>query len=364
MLGGAGGWAAELDFLQTRITSAAALASLALLLVFPGAARALVVTSFAPGDVTTGTRLTIRGDFSQLAAARARPKVTGRRADSSKTVSFEVLSVSPETIVARVRAVPSTKFDPAAGKTWSLVIRSPLNGGETAEADDLFTTSGPALVALPAAEAMPNETVALYALDPGAKPPTVLVGRKKAKVLRSKAAGASRDDDPWRVQFRTPKLRNGFYPVRLENSLGRAPGALQLLVFGGDAGGLVPYARVALDGLPGFDTPVCTWSEHDGQVHVEACAGDPCTRSLVLEFAPDLGGAYQPALVEFSDASAAAGGPLQLSSAGAGAKLLPAPSLDFLAGAFVATLRPADGTEGPELAVRGYFQALPGAQGP
>jgi hypothetical protein len=93
-------------------------------------------------------------------------------------------------------------------------------------------------------------------------------------------------------------------------------------------------------------------------VRVEACAGDACQRSLALEFAPDLHGAYQPALVQFSDGSIGGAAPVQLVSAAAGAKLLPAPSLDLLAGAFVAVLRSADAS-GPELRVRGYFQASP-----
>jgi len=362
MLRGARGWAPELDALQTRISRAAALTLLALLLGFPAAARALAVTSFAPGDVTTGTRLTIKGDFAELTGARARPKVFGRRSDTSKTVKFEVLAFSRRTIIARVREVPSTKSDPAAGKTWSLVVRSAAGGGETVEADDLFTTSGPALVALSDAEVTRGNTVALYALDPGAKSPTVFVGRKKAKVLRSAPAGESRDDDPWLVQFRLPKLRNGFYPVRLENSLGRAPGAAELLVFGSDAGGLGPYARVSLPGLAGFDSPTCSWSAIDGRLRVEACAGDPCTRSLTLEFEPDLHGGYEPAVVEFSDASPGVAHPQLLSSA-AGAKLLPAPSADLLAGAFIAVLRPSDGSQAPDVRVRGYFQALPSDSG-
>ena len=342
-----------------RNQAASAVSLLVLLLGFSGAAHALGVRSFAPGDVTTGTRLTIEGDFAELAAAQARPEVIGRRSDTAKTVKFEVLELSPETIVARVAEVPSTKHDPAAGKTWSLLVRSPLGGGETAEADEPFTISGPVLVSVPDAEAVPGEILPLYALDPGAKLPTVVVGKKKAKVYRSLPAGESRDADPWLVQFRAPKLRNGFHWLRLENSLGRAPGGANVLIFGGDVGGLAPYALASLDGLAGFDTSACTWSVHDGRVRMEACAGDSCVRALAVEFAPDVSGFYQPATVSFTDASVPGVEPLRLRAVAAGAKLLPSPSFALLAGAFVATLQPPGGGPGPTVRVRGYFQAQP-----
>jgi len=338
-----------------RNRRAAALTWFLCLLVIPGAARALAVRSFAPGDVTTGTRLTIEGDFAELVAAQARPLVIGRRSDTEKLVKFEVVELSPERIVAKVKEVPSTKADPAAGKTWSLLVRSPF--GETAEADEPFTTSGPALVSVPDTEAVPGQTLELFALDPGAKSPSVIVGKRKAKVFRSAPAGESRDADPWRVSFRAPKLRNGFHWLRLENSLGRAPGGAWMLIFGGDSGGLGPYALASLEGLPGFDTPVCTWSAHDGRVRMHACAGDSCARSLSVEFAPDLSGFYQPASVKLIDATLGPE-PLRLRAVSAAAKLLPAPSFDLLAGAFVATLQPPGGT-GPVVRVRGYFQAAP-----
>lgn len=340
-----------------RNRRAAAVSLLASLLLFPGAARALAVHSFEPGDVTTGTRLTIRGDFRELAAARARPQVLGRRSDTDKTVKFVVLAVSPETIVARVASVPSTKADPAAGKTWSLVVRSPVGGGATAEADEPFTISGPVLVSVPDAEGTPGETLPLYALDPGEKPPTVLVGKRKAKVFRSRPAGESRDSDPWLVEFRVPQLRNGFQRLRLENSLGRAPETAEVLVFGGDAGGLGPYLVASLDGLAGFDTPVCTWSVRDGRLRVDACAGESCARTLSIEFQPDVSGFYHPATVAFTDATLAGVEPLRLRAVTGGAKLLPAPSFALLAGAFVATLEPDGETAGRPVRVRGYFQA-------
>lgn len=332
---------------------AAAATSLALLLSFPVTARALAVTSFAPRDVTMGTRLTIKGDFAELAALRMQPRVVGRRSDTPKTVKFEVLALSRRTLIARVREVPSTKSDPAAGKTWSLVVRSPLRGGETVEADALFITAGPMLAAVPDREAMPGEILPLYAFDPGAKRPSVILGRKKTKVVRSAPAGESADNDPWLVQFRAPKLRNGFYWLRLENSLGRAPGFVPMLIYGGSVGGLVPYALVAFDGLAPLDTPVCSWSERGGRLRLDACAGESCERSLALEFEPDLQGGYRPAVVELSDL----GEGLELVSERASAKLLPSPSPELLAGAFVATLRRARGSPGPALSVRGYFQA-------
>jgi hypothetical protein len=332
---------------------AATVTSIALLLAFPSRAHALAVTSFAPRDVTTGTRLTIKGDFAELAVLRVKPEVTGQRSDTPKVVKFQVLALSRRTLIARVREVPSTKSDPAAGKDWSLVVRSPLRGGETVEADDDFTTVGPALVAVPAREAMPGEILPLYALDPGAKPPSVIVGRKKAKVLRSAPAGESADGDPWLVQFRAPRLRNGFYPLRLENSLGPAPGGVPLLIYGSTSGGLSPYASVAIDGLPGLDTSLCSWSERGGRLRLEACADESCERSLALEFEPDPQGGYAAALVELSDADEG----LELASELASAKLLPSPAPELLAGAFVATLRRAHGAAGPPLFARGYFQA-------
>jgi hypothetical protein len=160
------------------------------------------------------------------------------------------------------------------------------------------------------------------------------------------------------VRFRAPKLRNGFHWLRLENSLGRAPGGAWVLIFGGDSGGLAPYALASFEGLPGFDTPVCTWSARNGRVRMQACAADSCARSLTVEFAPDFSGFYQPAAVKLIDATAGGPEPLRLRAVAGAAKLLPAPSFDLLAGAFVATLQPV-GEPGPAVRVRGYFQAAP-----
>jgi len=337
---------------------AAVLATALSCLGFPLFAHALAVTGFEPRDVTIGTRLTIRGDFAELTAARSQPKVQGRRFDTSKTVQFQVLAYSRRTIIARVRDVPSTKWDPAAGKTWSLVVRSAA--GDIAEADDLFTTPGPTLVTVTAREVVPGGGLTLYAIDPGTKPPTVVIGRKKAKVLRNAPAGESRDDDPWRVQLRVPRLRNGFYALRLENSLGRAPGSVPMLVYGGDVAGLVPYASASLQGRPALDAPLCSWSGHGDRIRVSACAGDPCARELALELVPDGSGGWTPADVVVTYAAASGGAPEVLESVSAQAKLLPAPSPELLAGAFVAWLRPVAEPGAPPLFVRGYFQALPG----
>ena len=341
------------------MSRAAAIAIALIAFGFPLSARALVVTGFEPRDVTVGTRLTIRGDFAELAGGKARPMVQGRRLDTSKVVKFQVLAFSRRTIIARVRDVPSTKSDPAAGKMWSLVVSS-ADQSESVEADGPLTTSGPLLVSLADAEAMPGKTLGVFAIDPGTKPPTVMVGRKKAKVLRGAPAGQNPDDDPWLVEVAVPHTWNGFHPVRLENSVGRAPETATLLVYGSDLGGVIPYANAAVQGRAALDARVCTWSGSGGHVHVSACAGDPCTRTLSVDLAPDPGGGYAPAQVELTTANPYGGAPEVLESVSAEAKLLPSPSPELLAGAFVAELQPVGEPSAAPLRIRGYFQASPG----
>ncbi|HTO07027.1 MAG TPA: hypothetical protein VMR86_08195 [Myxococcota bacterium] len=341
------------------MSRAAALVIAAIAFGFPLEARALAVSGFEPHDVTIGTRLTIRGDFAELLAAKARPMVQGRRIDSPKTVQFQVLAWSRRTIIARVKSVPSTRSDPAAGKIWSLVVRcDPL--GLDAEADGPLTTSGPLLASLDEGEAAAGSLVTLYAIDPGSKAPTVLLGRNKAKVLLDLPAGANPDDDPWSVTIRVPRLRNGFYTVRLENSLGRAPERATLLLYGSDGAGLDPYANVAVQGRPALVAPVCTWSAAGDAIQVSACAGDPCARSLSLELVPDGRGSWAPARAVLTTADPWGGAPEVLESVTGEAKLLPSPASNLLAGAFVAALRPVAEPGATPLRIRGYFQAAPG----
>jgi hypothetical protein len=339
-----------------RSFGAAALGFLAISLAFPPAAHAFSIHSFAPADVTLGTRLVIEGDFADLAASGEQPKVVGTRMDTPRTVNFQVLKVSRHKIVAKVRSVPSSKQDPAAGKTWSLRVRSPSAGG-TAQADESFTTAGPELVALFDAEARPGQAVALFALDPGGpKLPTVLVGRKKAKVFDLAPVGPSADDDPWQVSFRVPNLRNGFHPVRLENALGRSARFADFLIFGGLKGGLVARASAAIESQPALEAPVCSASADGSALRVSACDGPDCARALEVAFEPDSAGGYQPAAVSLREARTDRA-PVTWVAARASARLVPSPASELVAGTFVAELQPAGSSRGPLLRMRGYFQA-------
>ena len=350
---------------MARSLGAAALGFLAISLAFPQAARALAIHSFTPADVTLGTRLVIKGDFAELLARGARARVQGTRVDTSRTVKFEVLAVSRRTIIARVRDVPSSKSDPAAGKAWSLRVRSEAGSGvETAEADSTFTTAGPALLALFDPEARPGDLLSLYALDPGdgkgSKRPTVKVGKKKARLVDVRPAGQSPDDDPWRVRFRAPNLRNGFYPVRLQNSLGKSPTLAEVLIFGGRSGGLVPFVTAAVESRPALEAPLCSASAGGSALHVSACDGPECARALELEFEPDPTGNYQPAAVSLRELEGTDGAPAIWVAAEASARLVPSPSPELVAGTFIAELQPAGDSSrgtGPRLRMRGYFQA-------
>jgi hypothetical protein len=86
--------------------------------------------------------------------------------------------------------------------------------------------------------------------------------------------------------------------------------------------------------------------------------GESCERALTLDFAPAADGSYQPAEVRFADATGS------WSELEADAKLLPAPSADLLAGAFVATLQPQGDRSAPPVRIRGYFQASPSTPAP
>jgi len=347
----------------TRSFGALVLGFAALALAIPGVARALAIHSFTPADVTIGTRLVIKGDFADLVASGAQPRVQGTRIDSPREVKFQVLAVSRRTIIARVREVPSSKSDPAAGKTWSLRVRSggPLGSGETAEADETFTTAAPELVALFDPEGRPGDVLSLYALHPGqgegSKRAIVKVGSKKATVLDLHPAGPSPDDDPWRIQFRAPDLRNGFYPVRLSNPLGKSAQLAELLIFGGLSGGLVPFASAAVETRPAFEAPVCSASAGGGGLRVSACDGAACARALELEFEPDPRGEFQPAALSLRELSPSDGAPTLWVAAEASARLVPSPAPELVAGMFLAELQPVDQPHGPRLRMRGYFQA-------
>jgi hypothetical protein len=370
--GSAGGERRTGESKVARSLGAVAIGLLAISLGLPSTALAgLSIHSFSPADVTLGTRLVIKGDFSELVASGARAKVQGTRIDTPRMVKFQVLAVSRRTIIARVREVPSSKSDPAAGKTWSLRVRSlAQGGGETAQADGTFTTAAPALLALFDPEARPGDVVSLYALDPGqgegSKRPTVRVGGTKAKVLDLRA-GKSPDDDPWRIRFRAPDLRNGFYPVRLQNSLGKSARLAELLIFGGQNGGLVPFLTAAVESLPALEAPLCSASAGGGSLRVTACDGSACARALELEFEPDPTGAWQPAAVSLRELAPLDGSPQLWVAAQASARLVPSPAPELVAGTFVAELQPAGdpsrGTSargpmsGPRLRMRGYFQA-------
>jgi len=142
--------------LVARSFGAAALTTLWISFAFPGAARAFAIHSFSPADVTIGTRLVIKGDFSELVASGARPKVQGTRVDTPRTVKFQVLAMSRRTIIARVKDVPSSKNDPAAGKSWSLRVRAPVrfDAGVRDALLELVYRSGSELCLLPFQDAV------------------------------------------------------------------------------------------------------------------------------------------------------------------------------------------------------------------
>ena len=289
---------------MARSFGAAALGFMAISLAFPSAAHAFAIHSFAPADVTLGTRLVIKGDFAELAASGEQPKVVGTRMDTPRTVNFQVLTISRRTIIAKVRSVPSSKADPAAGKTWSLRVRSPGAGRDRAGGRELHDRGAGAARALRRRGAA-RPAVALFALDPGQAPscPTVLVGRKKAKVLGLAPEGPSPDDDPWRVSFRAPNLRNGFYPVRLENALGRSARFADLLIFGGLKGGLVP-PRERGDREPARAGGTALQRERRGQRAARVGLRRPGLRAgLELAFEPDPAGGYQPAAVSLRESA-------------------------------------------------------------
>ena len=201
--------------------------------------------------------------------------------------------------------------------------------------------------------------MSLYALDPGQGPkrPTVLVGKKKAKVLGLAPEGPSPDDDPWRIRFRAPNLRNGFHPVRLENALGRSARLADLLIFGGLSDGLAAYASAAIESRPALEAPLCSARAEGSALRVSACDGPDCARALELAFEPDPAGGYRPAAVSLSEQAPPEGAPAVWVAAQASARLVPSPASELVAGSFVAELQPAGSSAGPRLRMRGYFQA-------
>ena len=152
------------------------------LLAFP--AGAVEITSFEPSEVTLGTNVRIFGNFTDLVVDFDVffPKVVGTRPGSTQRVTFDVLSWQPSVLDVRVKKIPSSSADPAAGKTWNLVVVPPKGFGAPVQAPGVFTSVPPTLVSLAISSGLPGQALELVVDDAGTGKLTVLFDTKKAKL--------------------------------------------------------------------------------------------------------------------------------------------------------------------------------------
>jgi hypothetical protein len=211
------------------------LLALALLLAAPAAADE--IQSFAPGDVTVGTELVVRGDFSELAAARQNPRVVGVNPELSGAVVFEVLSLSSGELDVIARRFPERRREPAVGKRWTLVVKPP-NGGAALEAPGSFVTVGPELIDARAVEGRPGQVLELLADNLGSGKLSVWFGARKAKLAPVSPRSARESEpvtlppgiEPTSLFVIVPRLPGGSYPISLRNAVGPSPAPIGFTV--------------------------------------------------------------------------------------------------------------------------------------
>lgn len=243
------------------------------------------ITSFSPDEVTFGTELTILGDFGAIAATGKDPKVVGTRIDSRKSVGFEVLSVSGSEIHARVKKVPKSKTDPAAGKEWTLVITPPKGAGDPLQAGETFVTVPPELLDIGGDQGEPGDLLELTVDDLGTGKLTVLFGTKKAKRVDPPLLAAQTLAAASPVFVLVPKLAGGSYPISLLNGIGPSPSSILFTVVVPLSGGSCPDLTATLSGKSQFSDDAFYSTGGFGGVH--ACEGNAtCARSVDVNFDP------------------------------------------------------------------------------
>ena len=90
----------------------------------PLAAQDASITDYNPKQITTGTMVTITGDFAEPTEGKLpKPKVFGTSEDSKSKIILKVISNSDTEIVAEVKKIPTNKKNPAAGTDWTLNVQ-------------------------------------------------------------------------------------------------------------------------------------------------------------------------------------------------------------------------------------------------
>jgi hypothetical protein len=186
------------------------------------------ITDYNPKTITTGTVITIQGDFAAKTTGKIpKPKVFGTMGDAKGKVTFKVLSNTETEIMAEVKKIPTNKKNPAAGTNWTLNVQPKGKGafGATTSAS-LMTVVGPVVTGVNPSTAMPGEEITVSIANAGKKPPKMKIGGKKAKlkpVTITEGGGGSS------FTSKVPKsLANGSWDVDIDNKIGQdtAKGAL------------------------------------------------------------------------------------------------------------------------------------------
>lgn len=200
-----------------------ALPCLLLLFALPG--RAVEITSFSPSAVTLGTDVAIFGTFTDLLVGGdvVWPRVVGTRPDTKQTVVFDLLSWQPSRLDVRARKFPSSKLDPAGGKTWNLVVIPRKDIGPPVQATDLFTSVAPVLTDVGFNMGLPGDALDLLIDAAGTGKLSVLFGTRKAKpaqaLLVTRALGPAGAESVVLTVI-VPKLPPGTYPISVNNKVG------------------------------------------------------------------------------------------------------------------------------------------------
>jgi hypothetical protein len=198
-----------------------------LLLAVPVRAGGVIVE---PSQVTQGTAVIISGSGFDGGLA---PKVFAVTEGFKKRMAFTVVSHTDSVVSAQVKAVPSSKKLPAAGRSWSLMIEPRgAAAGPMIEAGSIMTIA-PQVVQVATGGHAPGETFVVQVRDAGTSKLRVTINGRKSKVVSSapsKGAGGSLDLRD--VEVRVPNTHDGFFDVIVGNKLGINPSDQMVQVAG------------------------------------------------------------------------------------------------------------------------------------
>ncbi len=230
----------------------------------PLAAQDATITDYSPKQITTGTMVTITGDFAEATEGKIpKPKVFGTSEDTKAKIILKVVSNSDTEIVAEVKKIPTNKKNPAAGSDWTLNVQPKGKGAFGATTSmDVMTVVGPTVVGVNPSSAMPGEEITVNIANPGAKNVKASIGGKKTKLKR---APDTEEGSGTAFTAKVPKsLANGGWDVMVDNKIGTDNAPAALVVTGSTKKLGKAHFTASINGAPYKSTGKFLGSEDSG----------------------------------------------------------------------------------------------------